>query len=135
MTDVHAAIGRVQLRKIDKYNNYRIENAKFLNESINGVIVPTAPKGYKHVYHQYTIRVVGHDRDKFISELEKRNIGSGVYYPTPIHRLPSYNKNLDLPETEKACREVISLPVHPKLAPGQLHKIIIAVNEVAKAGS
>jgi len=135
MTDVHAAIGRVQLQKIDKYNNYRIENGKFLNENINGVVVPTAPKGYKHVYHQYTIRVVGHDRDKFISELEKRNIGSGVYYPTPIHRLPSYNKSLDLPETEKACREVISLPVHPKLAPGQLHRIIIAVNEIAKAGS
>lgn len=135
MTDIHAAIGRVQLQKIDKYNNYRIENANFLNENLKGVVVPKAPKGYKHVYHQYTIRVVGHDRDKFIEELEKRKIGSGVYYPTPIHKLPSYGRKLDLPETEKASKEVISLPVHPKLSPGELHRIVIAVNEIAQAGS
>lgn len=135
MTDIHAAIGRVQLKKLDKYNNYRMENARFLNENLEGVVVPTAPKGYKHVYHQYTIRVVGHDRDKFSQELEKLGVGSGVYYPIPIHKLPSYNEKLDLPETDKACREVLSLPVHPKLSMNDLHKIVISVNKLAKAGS
>ena len=135
MTDIHAAIGRVQLKKLDKYNNYRMENARFLNENLEDVVVPTAPKGYKHVYHQYTIRVVGHDRDKFSQELEKLGVGSGVYYPIPIHKLPSYNEKLDLPETDKACREVLSLPVHPKLSMNDLHKIVISVNKLAKAGS
>lgn len=135
MTDIHAAIGRVQLRKIDKYNNYRRENARYLNENLEGVVVPVAPKGYRHVYHQYTIRVVDHDRDRFSQELEKLGVSSGVYYPTPIHKLPSYNEKLDLPETDKACREVLSLPVHPKLSIRDIHRIVIAVNEVAKAGS
>lgn len=135
MTDIHAAIGRVQIKKIDKYNNYRIENANFLNDNLKGVVVPKAHKGYKHVYHQYTIRVVGHDRDQFAKELEKRGIGSGVYYPTPIHKLPSYMSKANLPETDKAAREVLSLPVHPKLSPGELHRIVIAVNEIAQAGS
>jgi len=135
MTDIHATIGRVQLTKLNKYNNYRIENARFLNENLEGVVVPKAPKGYKHVYHQYTIRVVDQDRDKFSQELEKLGVGSGVYYPTPIHKLPSYNSKLDLPETDKAAREVLSLPVHPKLTTRELHKIVISVNKLAKAGS
>ena len=135
MTDIHAAIGRVQLKKIDKYNNYRIEHANFLNENLEGVIVPRTPKGYKHVYHQYTIRVEGHDRDTFMQELAKEGVGSGVYYPMPIHKLPSFNKKEDLPMTELACSQVISLPVHPKLSTRELHQIVIAVNKIAKAGS
>lgn len=135
MTDVHAAIGRVQLKKLYKYNNYRIENARFLSDNLQGVVTPKTIKGYKHVYHQYTIRVVDHDRDRFCQELEKLGVGSGVYYPTPIHKLPSYNGKEKLTETDKACREVISLPVHPKLKMRDLHKIVIAVNKVAKAGS
>lgn len=135
MTDINAAIGRVQLKKLYRYNNLRMENAKFMNENLANVIAPLAPKGYRHVYHQYTIRVVGHDRDQFAKELEKRKIQSGVYYPTPIHALPSYNRKLDLPETDKASREVLSLPVHPNLSVRDLHRIVIAVNYIAKAGS
>lgn len=135
MTDIHAAIGRVQLKKIDRYNNYRIENAKYMNENLEGVIVPVTPKGYKHVYHQYTIRVEGHDRDKFVKELEKAGIGSGVYYPTPIHKLPSFNTRDKLPMTALAATQVVSLPVHPKLSTKELHQIVIAVNKIAKAGS
>lgn len=135
MTDIHAAIGRVQLKKIDRYTSYRVENAKFLSENLENVVVPSVPKGYKHVYHQYTIRVEGHDRDRFAQELEKQGIGSGVYYPTPIHRLPSFNRKDKLPVTELVTKQVLSLPVHPKLSARDLQRIVIAVNKIAKAGS
>ena len=135
MTDIHAAIGRVQLRKLHRANLLRRENAKYLSENLEGVIVPVEEFGYTHVYHQYTIRVVDHDRDQFAQELEKLGIGSGVYYPTPVHKLPSFNKDFDLKKTKTACKQVLSLPVHPKLSMGDLHKIVNAVNKVAKAGS
>lgn len=135
MTDINAAIGRVQLTKLNKYTTYRIENARFMNENLENVIVPVTPGGYRHVYHQYTIRVVGHDRDLFIKELEKEGIGSGVYYPTPIHKLKSFNRKDKLPMTDTATKEVVSLPVHPKLSTKDLHRIVVVVNKIAKAGS
>ncbi len=88
-----------------------------------------------HVYHQYTIRVPGHDQDGFVAALAERGVGSGVYYPTPVHALPSFGLDLDLPETAKAAREVISLPVHPSLSQADLETIVEAVNAVAKAGA
>jgi len=135
MTDIHAAIGKVQLEKLDIYNGLRRKNARFLNENLRGVVTPSEKRGYRHVYHQYTIRVVGHDRDRFCSELEKLGVGSGVYYPTPVHRLPSYTRTNYLANTEKAATQVLSLPVHPKLKTKDLEKIVEAVNKVANAGA
>ncbi len=88
-----------------------------------------------HVFHQYTIRIVDHDRDAFAAALEARGVGSGVYYPTPIHRLPSFRLDLDLPVTETATQQVLSLPVYPALTEDELGTIVEAVNAVAKAGS
>ena len=88
-----------------------------------------------HVYHQYTIRVPGHDQNAFVTALAERCVGSGVYYPTPVHALPSFGLSLDLPETAKAAKEVISLPVHPSLSQSDLDTIVEAVNGVAKAGA
>ena len=65
------------------------------------------------MFHQYTIRVVDQDRDAFAAQLAERGVGSGVYYPTPIHRLPSFRVDVDLPATEVAAAQVSSLPVHP----------------------
>lgn len=135
MTDIHAAIGRVQLRKLPKWTNKRQSNADFLSENLSGVVVPRTPGGYIHVYHQYTVRVIGFNRNDFAAELERRGVGSGVYYPTPIHALPSYNLNVNLPNTEIACREVLSLPIHPRLKRRELEKIVNVVNAVANAGS
>ena len=59
----------------------------------------------------------------------------GVYYPIPNHRLPSFALALDLPQTERAAREVLSLPVHPSLSDDDLDRIVTAVNTVAKAGA
>lgn len=138
MTDIHAAIGRVQLTKVDAWTSTRQENASFLDANLRGVIVPVVRTGAVHVYHQYTIRVP-EDRDGFVKALrEEYNVGSGVYYPIPNHRLPSlspYAPGLDLPETERAALEVVSLPVHPSLSQNDLDRIVAAVNAVAGAGA
>jgi dTDP-4-amino-4,6-dideoxygalactose transaminase len=135
MTDIHAAIGRVQLRKLAGWTKQRQDNAAFLSANIKGVVVPPVAPNAVHVYHQYTIRVVGINRDKFADELTKKGVGNGVYYPTPIHRLPSFGLSLDLPVTEQVARECLSLPVHPSLTHGDLDKIVAVVNTAAKAGS
>jgi dTDP-4-amino-4,6-dideoxygalactose transaminase len=91
--------------------------------------------GAFHVYHQYTIRVAGHDRDLFSAEMSKQGIGNGVYYPTPVHLLPSFSHTFDLPETTRATKEVISIPVHPSLSEEDLEKIVAVINSIAAAGS
>ncbi|MDN6793446.1 MAG: DegT/DnrJ/EryC1/StrS family aminotransferase [Propionibacterium sp.] len=139
MTDIHAAIGRVQLGKVDAWTKQRQANAAFLDENLDGVVVPPVAEGAVHVYHQYTIRVQGTDRDRFQQALrEEWQVGSGVYYPIPNHRLPSlehFAPGLDLPETERAAREVVSLPVHPSLSQTDLERIVEGVNACAKAGA
>jgi dTDP-4-amino-4,6-dideoxygalactose transaminase len=138
MTDIHAAIGRVQLGKVGAWTEQRRANAAFLSAHLEGVTVPQVAERATHVYHQYTIRVAG-DRDRIVTALrEEYGIGSGVYYPIPNHRLASlehFAPGLDLPQTEEAAREVISLPVHPSLAAEDLDRIVAAVNAVVKAGA
>jgi len=137
MTDIHAAIGRVQLTKVGDWTAKRQANAAFLDANLEGVVVPRVAEGAVHVYHQYTIRVA-EDRDRVVQALrEEHHVGSGVYYPIPNHRLESlapYAPGLELPETEKAAREVISLPVHPSLTQEHLERIVTAVNACVKAG-
>lgn len=135
MTDIHASIGRVQLKKLAGWTKIRQQNAAFLSANISGVVTPPTAENAVHVYHQYTIRVVDHNRDRFAEELTKRGIGSGVYYPTPVHRLPSFGLSLDLPVTEQVATQCLSLPVHPSLSQKDLESIVAAVNEVAKAGA
>ncbi len=134
MSDVHAAIGRVQLQKLPAWTTQRQENAAFLTEHLRGVVTPYVDPRAHHVYHQYTIRVPGHDRDAFVEQLAARGVGSGVYYPVPVHALPSFGLELDLPVTTRVAAEVISLPVHPALTAQDLETIVTAVNDVAKAG-
>jgi len=135
MTDVHAAIGRVQLQRLSGWTEARQANAAFFDAELDGVVVPPVAQGAVHVYHQYTIRVESQDRDAFVAALAERGVGSGVYYPTPIHRLPSFKQELDLPVTERAAAEVVSLPVYPSLTPAEREQIVEAVNAVAKAGA
>lgn len=138
MTDIHAAIGRVQLTKVMDWTAQRQANASFLDANLEGVVVPPVAEGAVHVYHQYTIRVAD-DRDGFVAALKNEyNIGSGVYYPIPNHRLPSlahYAPGLDLPATELAAQQVVSLPVHPSLTQGDLDRIVSAVNTISGAGA
>ncbi|WP_106849015.1 DegT/DnrJ/EryC1/StrS aminotransferase family protein [Blastococcus sp. Marseille-P5729] len=135
MTDVHAAIGRAQLRKLADWTAKRQANAKFLDENLRGVVVPPVADNATHVYHQYTIRLVGGQRDEFVRQLADKGVGSGVYYPIPTHQLPSFEIDVDLPETARAAAEVVSLPVHPSLTQSDLEKIVESVNAVATAGA
>jgi perosamine synthetase len=136
LTDVAAAIGRVQLGKLAGWTERRRANAAYLDERLTGVITPRVAPGAKHVYHQYTIRVTG-DRDAFQAALGERGIGSAPYYPTPIHRLRPYLTEdgtpgpWKLPETDRAAGDVLSLPIFPSLTTEELDRIAQAVNDVA----
>ncbi|GAB2747473.1 DegT/DnrJ/EryC1/StrS family aminotransferase [Terrabacter koreensis] len=135
MTDIHAAIGRVQLTKVDAWTRARQDNAAFLDANLEGVVTPPVAEGAVHVYHQYTVRVP-QDRDGFSAALrEEYNIGSGMFYPVPNHRLKPFQVEVDLPETERAALECLSLPVHPSLSQNDLERIATAVNALAKAGA
>jgi len=133
MTDVHAAIGLEQLKKLGNFNQTRQANARFLSENLNGVIVPCIPEGYEHVFHQYTIRVPNGHRDALRAYLSEHGVGSEVYYPVPVHKQSFYIKELDfdvsLPEAERAASEVLSLPVHPALSQSDLETIVTNVNK------
>lgn len=142
MTDIHAAIGRVQLTKLAGWTEQRRRNAAFLDAHLTGVTVPPVAEGARHVYHQYTVRLAGADgaeRDRLVAALrEEHQVGSGVYYPIPNHRLPSlrgYAEGVELPVTDRAAAEVFSLPVHPSLSPGDLERIVAAVAAVTRAGA
>jgi perosamine synthetase len=134
MTDIHAAIGLAQLQKLEKFNAQRQSNAKFLSESLKGVVAPHVPEGLTHVFHQYTVRVPGGKRDALRTYLNEHGVGSEVYYPVPIHKQTFYVRDLGygdvvLPETEFATTEVLSLPVHPALSSSDLETIVATVNE------
>ena len=120
MTDLHAAIGIEQCKKLERFNAARIANARFYDAQLEGVRTPKADDDFRHVYHQYTIRVESAVRDDLIAHLNESGIGSGIYYPVPIHRQTYYTEDLSvdisLPHTESAGREVLSLPIHPALS-------------------
>jgi dTDP-4-amino-4,6-dideoxygalactose transaminase len=138
MTNLHAAIGRVQLARLAGWTAQRRRNAAFLSAHLEGVVVPTVAPGATHVWHQYTIRVAA-DRDRVVAALrEEHGVGSGVYYPIPNHELPSLRRfapPVALDRTAEAAAQVISLPVHPSLSDEDLDRIVTGVNAVVKAGA
>jgi dTDP-4-amino-4,6-dideoxygalactose transaminase len=138
LTDVAAAVGRVQLGQLPEWTQRRRANAKFLDAQITAAVTPPVADGVEHVYHQYTVRVRG-DRDSAQKALAGKGIGTAVYYPTPIHRLKPFlvdgavNPAWHLPETERAAAEVLSLPVYPSLTDAELERIAEAVNDLGGA--
>ena len=139
MTDIHAAIGRVQLGKLAGWTAQRQANAAFFDANLVGVVTPSVASGAVHVYHQYTIRVAAGERDRMVTALrEEHQVGTGVYYPIPNHELSSltrYAPAHGLPQTARAAAEVISLPVYPALSQADRDRVVTAVNAVAGAGA
>jgi perosamine synthetase len=135
MTDLAAAIGKIQLGRLPAWTETRIANAAVFNRGLERAITPKPVAGTTHVFHQYTIRVpAGADRDGVVAKLNARGVGVRVYYPKAIHQQPVFEREaryrgLSLPETERATREVISLPVHPGLVKEELDFIVKETNE------
>lgn len=131
MTDMQAAIGLVQLTRIDRWNEQRRRNAAFLSARLSGVPgveTPQVRAGATHVFHQYTVALA--DRERVIAGLTERGIGYGIYYPIPIHKQQVYQERgyTDiLPVTEAASGRVLSLPIHPALTEAELDEVAGAV--------
>ena len=137
LSDLHAAIGLAQLGRLPELTAKRQANAQYLNRHINNpkVITPSAENapGSDSVWHQYTIRVVGLDRDEAMQKLTAAGIGTSIFYPVPAHQQRhivemGYAQGVRLPVAEQIVREVLSLPVHPALSDGDLDCIVAAVN-------
>lgn len=131
MTDLHAAIGRVQLRRLPEWTAARRRNAEFLTCGLKQLVpqdllsLPRVTPSAQPVWHQYTVRAP--QRDQLAATLAGLGVQTGIYYPTPIHRLPAFDLDLDLPQTAAAAQEVLSLPVHPALSTLNLERIVGAV--------
>jgi len=138
MSDVNAAIARSQLRRLPALNHARQANAAALSRSLAalpGLTTLSAGAGITHAWHQYTIRVhpeLG-DRDAFAAALQQAGVGTAVHYPVPLHRSPAYSAPVQLPRTDTAACQVLSLPVHPGLTSAQLGHVITAVTTLARS--
>jgi dTDP-4-amino-4,6-dideoxygalactose transaminase len=136
MTDISAAIGLVQLGKLDNFTSMRQKNAKVLSDGlrdIDGITIPVIRDDCEHVFHQYTIRAK--KRDELAATLNKASIGTGLYYPIPIHKQPIYKElgyDDKLPECEKAAGEALSLPIHPGVSKDELKIIIDCIKNWVK---
>ena len=137
MTDVHASIGLAQLAKLPANNARRRAIAARYDQELRGVITPSVAPGVTHVYHQYTLRVSR--RDELVEALRERGVGTGVYYPIPVHRQRPFIERgygeQRFPVAERLCAEVVSIPVHPSLTDDEVGQVIAAVNAaVAELG-
>ena len=138
MTDIGAAIGIEQLKKLESFNDKRIENAKYLNEALADcdlIETPVVKDGYKHVYHQYTIKVKDGKRDELSDYLIENGIGNGIYYPIPLYNQVLYTNmgyNQSLPVTDEIVKDVLSLPIHAKLTKFDLDLIVKTIKDFAK---
>jgi dTDP-4-amino-4,6-dideoxygalactose transaminase len=128
LDELQAAILRVKLRHLDKWCAARRADAAHYDrclKDISGVRTPQAAAWGEHVYHQYTIRV--ERRDQVQKYLQSESIASTVYYPVPMHLQPLYNylgyKPGDLPESERAAAEVLSLPMYAELDKDQIERV------------
>jgi dTDP-4-amino-4,6-dideoxygalactose transaminase len=134
LDELQAAILRVKLRHLDADNAKRQALAALYAEQLAGVVtLPIEPAHTRHVYHLYVIR---HPRrDALMQFLHARGIGTAIHYPAPIHLQPAYRGRLgdvgSLPETERAAREIVSLPMYPELSAADVRTVAQAVREFA----
>jgi len=142
MTEICAAIGSVQLEKLDEFNEKRRENAQLLSNGIRkftGLTVPYVEKDVKHIFHQYIVRVeeeYPRGRDELADHLTEKGVGVAVHYPIPINRQPLYLKlgygGTMCPNSEEACRRVLSLPVHPLVDRKDIKYILDALKDISQ---
>jgi dTDP-4-amino-4,6-dideoxygalactose transaminase len=133
---IQAALLRVKLKHLSKFNKTRKEVADFYDEAFarcRSISVPERASYSSHIFHQYTIKVGNNKRDELKKFLESRKIPSMVYYPAPLHVQKAYSylgyNDNDFPVTTSLCKEVLSLPMHPDMEKDQLDYITTNVLE------
>lgn len=135
MTDIAAAIGLAQLRKLDGWQQRRREIAARYDAALRGVVLPAARPYVRHAWHQYTVRVPRGQRDLFASELTMAGVGSAIYYPQPLNEQPLYRAHgygtEHLPNAAAWAKETLSIPVHPSLSDDDVAHVIEAMNRAA----
>lgn len=137
MCDILAAMGIVQLRKVDLMNRRRRENAITLTEGlreVEGLRLPVEAEGNVHVYQMYTIRVDGVNRDSFVHSLRNRGVEASVHFSPPVHLHSFYKdkfgyKRGDLPITEQVAKDIVTLPMYPSLTKPQIEKMVGVIRE------
>lgn len=128
LDEIQAAILRVKLNYVNKWNEMRRDNAKLYNEllgSVKKIVLPWEDLASKHVYHLYVIKCK--NRDKLQEWLFSRGVSTGIHYPTPIHmsdayRYLGYGKG-SFPVTEEIVQQILSLPMFPELTPGEIEYV------------
>jgi perosamine synthetase len=132
MSEIQAAIGLVQLEKLPSFVAKRRENAKRLTKLLaktDRLQLPEETKDRQHSWYLYTVRLKNaaeNERNKIVEELRQKDIGAEVYYTHPVHLMPYYRESFGgrrLPETEKAAKQVFSLPIHPGVTEAQVDYI------------
>jgi len=133
--EIQAAVGLVQLKHLDDFNSRRRETAAIYDRMLDDLPVklPAARPGSVPVYHMYVIAT--EKRDELAQYLYKQGIDTGIHYPVPCHMQPAVKKRLgfrSLPATERACREILSLPIHPRLTDEKAHRVASAIRDFFK---
>jgi dTDP-4-amino-4,6-dideoxygalactose transaminase len=139
LDELQAAIVRVKLKYLSVENKRRRELARLYSELLSGgkLQLPTARSGVEHAFHQYVIRTP--KRDDLKAFLSKRDIGTAIHYPLPVHLQPAYQFRVPtpktgLPQTEKAAHEILSLPMHAQLADDEVKQVAEAIRDFDGAG-
>ncbi|MGW7004928.1 DegT/DnrJ/EryC1/StrS family aminotransferase [Streptomyces sp. NPDC054933] len=130
-TEESAVAGRGELERLAGFAARRRANARVFDSALTGVHVPYVAAGARHVYQRYVVRVPGNgrpDRDAFARALASRGVDAGIPVPTPLHRIPAFRTSAELPHTEQAAAETLSLPVHPLLTEREVERIVSACN-------
>lgn len=137
MSNVLAAVGVVQLKKIEKMNELRRRHAKYYDKHLDfeDVDKPVELRMCKHTYQMYTIKVKNTDRDKFVFKLREKGIGASVHFDPPVHHTTFYKKHYNevLAVTEKVSKFIVTLPLYPGMSEEDLDKVIFAVEDALKA--
>jgi dTDP-4-amino-4,6-dideoxygalactose transaminase len=133
MDEVQAAFMRVKLGRLEAWNNRRAELAAIYLEELadTGLQLPQTQPGNNNTWHQFAIR---HPRrNELMPFLKERGVDSMIYYPVPLHFHAPYeqfgNGEGSLPETERACREILNLPIHPHLTEDQVRHVARSIKE------
>jgi dTDP-4-amino-4,6-dideoxygalactose transaminase len=137
LDEIQAAILRVKLPHVEDWNRERQRAAATygrLLADVAGVVPPTVEEYADHVFNQFTVRVVGRDRDDVKKALVAAGIGTNVYYSVPVHRLPVYaDHHCDLPVAESAARQVLSLPMGPLLPNAAIGRVADSLRDACES--